>query len=168
LRLGEALLANPVRAGSQTSFAEVYACRIEALTRQALDAGGLDRDGAATLGRLAERMEDFCGPPSPPARLHGDLWSGNVMVDRDGRPWLVDPAAYGGNAEVDLAMLELFGSPPAAMLGAYRELIPAVEGHRDRVQLWQIQPLLVHAVLFGGRYGQSAVRIAHAYLGRSA
>ena len=54
---------------------------------------------------------ELCGPPEPPARLHGDLWSGNVMADAHGRPWLIDPSAYGGHREIDLAMLRLFGAP---------------------------------------------------------
>lgn len=167
LRLGEAVIPSPTKPGSQPPFAEVYAGRIEALARQALDAGNLDPEGAAVIGRLSDGMADFCGPPSSPARLHGDLWGGNVMAGPDGRPWLIDPAPYGGNPEVDLAMLELFGSPPAGFFDAYRELMPSAEGYRDRVALWQVQPLLVHAVLFGGRYGSSAVRIAAGYLGRS-
>jgi fructosamine-3-kinase len=65
-------------------------------------------------------------------------------------------------------MLELFGAPSDGFRDAYDELIPPVEGHRERIPLWQIQPLLVHAVLFGGRYGPSAVRNAALYAGRSA
>jgi fructosamine-3-kinase len=168
LRLGEAVLTPPVGLGSNPSFAAVYAGRIEMLARQALDVGNLDADGVAVLGRLADRMDDLGGPPVRPARLHGDLWSGNVMAGSGGRPWLVDPAAYGGHPEVDLAMLELFGSPSTGFQDAYQELNPPVDGHRERVSLWQIQPLLVHAVLFGGGYGRSAARVAARYIGRSA
>jgi fructosamine-3-kinase len=91
-------------------------------------------------------------PVEPPARLHGDLWSGNVLADRSGRAWLIDPAAYGGHREVDLAMLELFGQLPERTVAAYHELTPLAEGWRERVGLWQLFPLLVHAVLFGGGY----------------
>lgn len=91
-------------------------------------------------------------PAEPPARLHGDLWTGNVLADVDGRPWLVDPAAYGGHREVDLAMLDLFGAVPERTLAAYDEAHPLAEGWRERVPLWQLFPLLVHAVLFGGGY----------------
>lgn len=91
-------------------------------------------------------------PVEPPARLHGDLWSGNVLADRAGRPWLIDPAAYGGHREVDLAMLALFGTVPARTLAAYEEVSPLADGWRDRIGLWQLFPLLVHAVLFGGSY----------------
>jgi fructosamine-3-kinase len=91
-------------------------------------------------------------PIEPPARLHGDLWSGNVLADRDGRPWLIDPAAYGGHREMDLAMLALFGQVPERTLAAYEEITPLAEGWRERIELWQLFPLLVHAVLFGGGY----------------
>lgn len=104
---------------------------------------GLEREVAAV------RVE---APAEPPARLHGDLWSGNVLADRAGRPWLVDPAAYGGHREVDLAMLDLFGAVPARTLAAYDEAHPLADGWRGRVPLWQLFPLLVHAVLFGGAY----------------
>jgi fructosamine-3-kinase len=91
-------------------------------------------------------------PAEPPARLHGDLWSGNVLADADGRPWLIDPAAHGGHREVDLAMLDLFGAVPPRTLAAYHEAHPLAGGWRERVPLWQLFPLLVHAVLFGGHY----------------
>ncbi len=91
-------------------------------------------------------------PIEPPARLHGDLWSGNVLADRDGRPWLIDPAAYGGHREMDLAMLDLFGRIPDRTVAAYEEVAPLADGWRSRIGLWQLFPLLVHAVLFGGGY----------------
>jgi fructosamine-3-kinase len=108
-------------------------------------------------------MADLAGPPEDPARLHGDLWSGNVMAGIDGHPVLVDPAAYGGHREVDLAMLRLFGRISPATLAAYEELAPLAAGHEDRVQLYQLLPLLVHAVLFGGSYGASAAQAARRY-----
>jgi fructosamine-3-kinase len=110
-------------------------------------------------------MDDLAGPPEDPARLHGDLWSGNVMAATDGRPVLIDPAAYGGHREVDLAMLRLFGRISPTTLAAYEERAPLAEGHEDRVQLYQLLPLLVHALLFGGSYGASAAQAARRYVG---
>jgi fructosamine-3-kinase len=86
------------------------------------------------------------------------------MAGADGRPVLVDPAAYGGHREVDLAMLRLFGRISPATLAAYEEQHPLAAGHEDRVQLYQLLPLLVHAVLFGGSYGASAAQAARRYL----
>lgn len=99
-------------------------------------------------------------PSEPPARLHGDLWTGNLLADRSGRPWLIDPAAYGGHREVDLAMLDLFGSIPARTAAAYEEVSPLADGWRERIALWQLFPLLVHAVLFGGGYLRQAHELA--------
>lgn len=99
-------------------------------------------------------------PVEPPARLHGDLWTGNVLADRAGRPWLIDPAAYGGHREMDLAMLDLFGTIPSRTAAAYEEVSPLADGWRDRIRLWQLFPLLVHAVLFGGGYRHEAQALA--------
>lgn len=104
---------------------------------------GLEREVAAV------RVD---APAEPPARLHGDLWTGNVLGDRDGRPWLIDPAAYGGHREMDIAMLDLFGRIPPRTAAAYDEVAPLADGWRERIALWQLFPLLVHAVLFGGGY----------------
>jgi len=114
-------------------------------------------DVRAALDALAARPDRF-GPPEPPARLHGDLWWGNVAAC-DGEPVLIDPAVYGGHREVDLAMLALFGELPEVLLGAYREVCPLAEGWRDRLPLHQLYPLTAHAVLFGGGYGSRAARI---------
>jgi fructosamine-3-kinase len=134
--------------------------RLVPLLRLAADSGALPAGGAAAIEAVIARMAELCGPPEPPARLHGDLWSGNVLAGADGRPWLIDPAAYGGRREVDLAMLELFGAPAPRTLAAYAELHPLAPGHEQRVALYQLLPLLVHAVLFGGGYGSSAVAAA--------
>jgi fructosamine-3-kinase len=116
------------------------------------------------VGRVCARIAELAGPAEPPARLHGDLWSGNVLAGVDGRPWLIDPAAYGGHREVDLAMLALFGTPSARTLAAYDEVWPRADGHEERVPLYQLFPLLVHAVLFGGGYVASAEAAARRYL----
>ena len=131
--------------------------RIEPLVARAVAAGSLDPRARPLVDRLAGRLPERAGPPEPPARVHGDLWSGNVHVDRDGAPWLVDPAAYGGHREVDLAMFHLFASPSPTVAAAYDESFPLAEGWRGRLGLWQLEPLLTHAVMFGGGYGDSAL-----------
>ena len=125
--------------------------------------GALDGDGARAVERVSERIEELAGPREPPARLHGDLWGGNLLADTRGEGWLIDPVAYGGHREVDLAMLQLFGAPSARILDAYREAAPLADGHEERVGLWQLFPLLVHAALFGGHYRSSAAQMARRY-----
>ena len=143
------------------SWPELYGGRLLLpLTARARDAGALDPDQAAAVESLCERLADVAGPPEPPARLHGDLWGGNVLAGADGVARVIDPAAYGGHREVDLAMLRLFGAPSDRILAAYEEAFPPADGHRERVALWQVLPLLVHAILFGGGYGAAAARAA--------
>jgi fructosamine-3-kinase len=113
-------------------------------------------DVRARLDALRAWPERF-GPPEPPARLHGDLWWGNVVA-ASGAPVLIDPAVYGGHREVDLAMLALFGGLPEALVAAYREVFPLADGWRERIPLWQLYPLAAHAALFGGGYGGQVAR----------
>ncbi len=89
---------------------------------------------------------------APPARIHGDLWSGNVLWSPDGVV-LIDPAAHGGHRITDLAMLALFGTPHLNRIhAAYeQECVHLPDGWRDLIGLHQLHPLLVHAELFGGR-----------------
>jgi fructosamine-3-kinase len=138
--------------------------RLRPLARIAVERGALGSDDAAAVERVAKRLGELCGPAEPPARLHGDLWSGNVMADADGRPWLIDPSCYGGHREIDLAMLRLFGAPSPRVLGAYEEISPPADGWEDRVELFQLLPLLVHVVLFGGSYGAAARRVLARYV----
>jgi fructosamine-3-kinase len=150
-------------AAADAPWAEHYGTRIEALAAAASDAGRLDARAGAAITTVIERIADLAGPDEPPARVHGDLWSGNVLAAADGRPWLIDPAAHGAHREIDLAMLRLFGSVPARTLAAYEDVRPLAPGPEERVSLWQIQPLLVHAILFGGGYGAAAGRAAALY-----
>jgi fructosamine-3-kinase len=111
--------------------------------------------------RVCARLPELAGPPEPPARLHGDLWNGNVVWGADGQAWVIDPAAHGGHRETDLAMLALFGCPHLEhVLGAYREVAPLADGWADRVALHQLFPLLVHTELFGGGYSAQATAAA--------
>jgi fructosamine-3-kinase len=139
--------------------------RLLALAKIARERGALTNSGVAAVECVCARIEQFAGPVEPPARLHGDLWSGNVHADSEGRPWLIDPSAYGGHREVDLAMLRLFGAPSERLFASYEEVTPLADGWQERVKLWQLLPLLVHAVLFGGSYVAAAERVAEGYTG---
>jgi fructosamine-3-kinase len=113
---------------------------------------------APSVEAVCERIADLAGPTEPPARIHGDLWGGNILGNH-----VIDPCACGGHREVDLAMLRLFGWPGQRFLAAYQEVAPLAAGWEDRVDLYQLLPLLVHAELFGGGYGASAERAARRY-----
>jgi fructosamine-3-kinase len=137
--------------------------RLEPLARLASDRGALPADAGPLLDRLIVRLPELAGPPEPPARAHGDLWGGNVLVDRDERPWLIDPAAHGAHRELDLAMLRLFGGPSERCFAAYEEVAPLAPGAADRVALWQLAPLLLHAALFGPAWGPRVTAILRRY-----
>ena len=109
-------------------------------------------------------MESLVGDLDRASRLHGDLWGGNVHTDERGAPVLIDPAAYGGDREIDLAMMRLFGGFSERVFAAYDEAAPPRSGWRDRVKLYQLYPLLVHVNLFGGGYVASAVEVAKGYV----
>jgi fructosamine-3-kinase len=119
---------------------------------------GLERPVAKLIGRLPRLL-----PPGGPALVHGDLWWGNVLWGSDGLPWLIDPSVHGGCPEEDLAMLALFGAVPDRLLRAYAGVLPLQSGWQERVELFQLYPLLVHAVLFGGSYRSRAEAVTHRY-----
>jgi fructosamine-3-kinase len=157
---GSLRLSNEPTADWPTFYAER---RLHPLARLARERDALSSAGAQAVERVCERIGDLAGPAEAPSRLHGDLWTGNVMADVHGRPWLIDPSAYGGYREVDLAMLRLFGAPSARVFDAYEELAPLKDGWEERVELYQLLPLLVHALLFGGSYRAAAERVALRY-----
>lgn len=128
--------------------------RLLPLTRMAVDSAVLPDRLARAVDHLAHRCEEFTGPAEPPARLHGDLWSGNALVDLAGEPVLIDPAVYGGHREMDLAMMRLFGGFSETVFTAYDEAFPLASGHAERVAFNQIVPLLAHVILFGGYVSQ--------------
>jgi fructosamine-3-kinase len=147
------------------SWPEWYVqCRVLPYVRIAVDHGALSARDAAEIERVADRIAGAAGPPEPPARIHGDLWSGNVLWGEE-RAWLIDPAAHGGHRETDLAMLALFGAPRLdRVIAAYDEVAPLADGWRDRVPLHQLHPLLVHAALFGASYRGQALAAARSLI----
>jgi fructosamine-3-kinase len=138
--------------------------RLLPYVRMALDAAVLSSADTQLIEQVAGRMAALSGPPEPPARIHGDCWSGNVLWS-GGRGWLIDPAAHGGHRESDLAMLALFGAPYLdRILAAYTETAPLAPGWRDRVPLHQLHPLLVHVCLFGAAYREPLLAAARSAL----
>ena len=142
------------------------------------DDGSFGHREAELLERVASRVAagEFDAPQPvlvreagvPCARLHGDLWAGNVLYLADANAptsgALIDPMAYGGHAETDLAMLQLFGYPFLEdVLAGYDEASPLADGWRERVGLHQLAPLLLHCVLFGGGYIPETLAVARHY-----
>ncbi|MCC6900112.1 MAG: fructosamine kinase family protein [Polyangiaceae bacterium] len=126
--------------------------------------GLLGRRLCDSFERLSARLAELVGPAEPPARLHGDLWGGNLHATAGGEPCLIDPAAYGGHREMDLAMMRLFGGFAPRVFAAYHEALPLAPGHEGRVDLYQLYPLLVHVNLFGAGYVAGVQRALERYL----
>lgn len=135
--------------------------RVEPFLATAVAVGNLEASGARIVQRACAVIADGAfDDDEPPARLHGDLWAGNVLWSPDGVV-LIDPAAHGGHRETDLAMLALFGCPfLAQVIAGYEEQHALRDGWRDRVPVHQLHPLAVHAAGHGPSYGRALVDAA--------
>lgn len=147
----------PLPQRTAPTWPEFFAVRrVLPYLKLARDRGAIEPEHARVIEDVVRVLPDRAGPPEPPARLHGDLWSGNVVWSAEG-VWMLDPAAHAGHRETDLAMLALFGLPQLEqVLIGYQAEAPLAEGWEDRVGLHQLFPLLVHACMFGGGYGARA------------
>jgi fructosamine-3-kinase len=132
--------------------------RLLPLLRRSADGGALEPSDVALVERVVADIDGY-GGAEPPARIHGDLWPGNVLWGAD-RAWLVDPAAQGGHRETDLATLRLFGGVPHLdrLVAAYEEAFPLSDGWLRRVPLHQLFLLLAHTAMFGAAYRPSVLK----------
>ncbi|GAB3922613.1 fructosamine kinase [Microlunatus endophyticus] len=163
------IASEPLPAGSvATGWPDFYArARLQPFLDRAVAAETIGDHDRHAVEQVIHRLPDLAGPAEPPSRLHGDLWSGNVLW-AGGEAVLIDPAAYGGHRETDLAMLALFSLPYlSVVLDGYQQVHPLAAGWQHRVGLHQLFPLLVHTVIFGGGYGAQAGATARSLLGRS-
>jgi fructosamine-3-kinase len=124
--------------------------------RLAATASILDRPWRERVERVTGRLAAILPGSPPPSLLHGDLWSGNILVADGALAALIDPACYHGDAEVDLAMLTLFDSPAEAFWEAYGVPQP---GWEERQAAYQLFPALVHLRLFGASYAGMVDRL---------
>lgn len=125
--------------------------RLNVQLRLAVDSGMAGSQMSKSFDSLYKRLPSLLHEETP-ALLHGDLWSGNIIATEKGEPCLIDPAVYYGCREVDLAMTKLFGSFPTEFYEAYDETFPLHPGYEDRMDLYNLYPLLVHLNLFGAQY----------------
>ena len=146
----------------QGSWGEWFvAKRLRPFIVRSVDSGGLDTTDAVLLEDALNSICQLEAPAEPIARVHGDLWPGNVMWGAD-RAYLIDPAAHGGHRETDIASLHLWGGLPhlPEFLEGYEAVWPLAEGWKDRLGINQLFLLLVHTALFGQSYRGQVMRAA--------
>jgi fructosamine-3-kinase len=153
----------PQKNDRRDSWSTFYAeQRILFLVRKAFDEKKCGIDDTRITERLCSKLGSLF-PAEQPALLHGDLWSGNYMTGHTGMPVIYDPAVYYGHREMDIGMSLLFGGFDSSFYDHYNEFWPMEKNWRQRVDLTQLYPLLVHLILFGGHYYHSVRDILKKY-----
>jgi fructosamine-3-kinase len=132
--------------------------RLERQIKLARENAAIGRNDVSGFERLYKRLEEIF-PKTRPSLIHGDLWSGNFMVNGKGRACLIDPAVYYGHPEIDIAMSVLFGGFNSSFYEAYIEHNPLEKGWKNRLDIYNLYPLMVHVNLFGGGYLGSVQKI---------
>ncbi|MFP7366646.1 fructosamine kinase family protein [Corynebacterium callunae] len=142
------------------TWGEFYATqRVLPFAQRAKNRNHIDGDTLELIINVCARIQKLEVTVAP-ARIHGDLWAGNLLFGDSG-PVFIDPAAHGGHPETDLAMLDLFGAPYLSEIQAgYEEISPLPSGWRERIPLHQLHPLAVHAASHGPSYGRQLRLIA--------
>ena len=155
--LGDSPQTNKPSKEGRLNWAVFYAeNRLEFQTSLAVKNGYATPEMKNLMDNLIKKVPDLIsGTEEEPSLLHGDLWSGNYLIDESGIPWLIDPAVYYGHREVDLAMTSLFGGFSNTFYSAYKSVYPISPGYVESEPLYQLYHLLNHLNLFGtGYYGQ--------------
>ena len=132
--------------------------RIEPLLKEARNKGVFSQSDTRFFDSLFKSLHNII-PAEKPALLHGDLWSGNFMVTTNGSPCLIDPAVYYGHREADIAMTQLFGEFHTEFYNAYNQSWAMEKGWQQRMDIFNLYPLLVHVNLFGGSYARQVLQI---------
>ena len=136
--------------------------RLLHLTKFAFDKELLSKTDSKKMEELCNKLDTYL-PFAKPSLIHGDLWSGNLIFDGQGKPVFIDPAIYYGHPEMDWAMLSLFGSYPEAAMKSYSNIIPLENSYFEREKIYQLYPLLVHLLLFGRSYYRNVSEILNFY-----
>ena len=134
--------------------------RLLHMARAARDEGAMPTALHDRLERLAGALGEYLTEPPFPSLLHGDLWSGNVLVEGNRVAGFIDPAIYYGHPEIELAFTTMFGTFGRAFFDAYEDILPLEPGfHELRCDIYNLYPTLVHVRLFGGNYLPAINRI---------
>jgi fructosamine-3-kinase len=139
---------------STKSWAEFFRDhRLLYIALVAHEAGRLPVEDLLRVERLSEKIDELIEDPNPPALIHGDVWSANVLARGDRITAFLDPAIYYADPEIELAFISLFDSFGRPFLDRYQEIRPIRDGFFEvRRDLYILYPLLVHTYFFGGGY----------------
>ena len=136
--------------------------RLEPLVKKGFDSGSIENKSLRLFEKIYKELDHLI-PIEPPSLVHGDLWQGNIICDEKSSPVLIDPAVYYGHREIDLAMLLLFGNISQDTIEVYNNIYPLDKHWQERIDIHQLYPILVHLILFGGSYYESAQKILRKY-----
>lgn len=137
-------------------------CRLRPQFKKA--ANYFDKAERKNIEVFLDKLGNYLTEPEHPSLMHGDLWAGNYMIDKDGHPWLIDPASYVGHAEADLAMTELFGGFDSIFYDAYQRTAGLDPGYHERRDLYNLYHLVKHLNLFGTGYLGSVRSVLRKYM----
>ncbi|MDV7341397.1 fructosamine kinase family protein [Terasakiella sp. A23] len=137
--------------------------RLLYMAGEAVKVGRLSDVFLDRLERLGDQLNEIAPAPRQPSLLHGDLWGGNVLSYQGNLTGFIDPAIYYGHPEMDLAFSTLFNTFGTDFFAAYNEINPIEPGFKDRIDLYNLYPLLVHVRLFGGSYVSDVDRVLRKY-----
>jgi fructosamine-3-kinase len=153
---------NQLNASYSDFFKFYIESRLEPQFKLAFQSSYFSKKDSDSFEKLINDLPNLI-PVEQPALIHGDLWSGNYMVNGNGLPCLIDPSTHLGHRETDLAMTRLFGGFHPDFYAAYHIEYPLKEGFSERIELFQLYYLLVHVNLFGSSYVGSCRRIIQRY-----
>jgi len=125
--------------------------RLKPMVKLAFDAAFIDQKLVSDFESLYQKLGELFEEEKP-SLIHGDLWGGNYLISSEDKPYFIDPAVSFGFREFDLAMTYLFGGFSADFYKAYQEEFPLQTDWQERIDLWNLYPLLLHLNLFGTGY----------------
>ncbi len=137
--------------------------RLQPQIKMAVDSGWMDKNDIKNTEKLYLKLSHIC-PEEPPSLIHGDLWSGNFIINKKGQAALIDPAVAFAHRELELSMTHLFGGFSKQFYHSYQEAWPLEPGYEERIPIFQLYFILVHVNLFGGHYISKAKKILSNFL----
>jgi fructosamine-3-kinase len=138
--------------------------RLLYMAQEALKEGKIDAKMMKMVEKLALKIGVYLSAPNPPSLIHGDVWSGNILMGRGKIAAFLDPAVYYADPEIELAFIKLFSTFDGSFFARYNEINPIKPGFEERADIYNIYPLLVHTRLFGTSYARKAQKMLEKFI----